>query len=241
MIKTTVFFSFSILFFFSLSSFSASPKINIKEKEFDFGGITQGDVVTHDFNFENKGDAALIIGKVIPSCGCTVGKLNKDTIQPGSKGKLEVTFNSDKFTGKQHKSLTITSNDPQNSSEQIRFTAFVKTAFEINPGYITFNSSKDSLTTLEKEITVRIINRHSAILSFIDVKPVTTELYFDKTFPFSAGIKTGDSVDIIVKPIVKSTIKNTIYGFLDVKLEFSDGRKLEKRIGTAIKKWRNEK
>ncbi len=240
MIKTTIFFSFSLLFFL-LSSVFASPKINIKEKEFDFGSITQGDVVTHDFNFENIGDAALIIGKVIPSCGCTIGKLNKDTIQPGNKGKIEVTFNSDRFTGKQHKSLTITSNDPANPSEKISFTAFVKTAFEINPGYITFNSSKDSLTTLEKEITVRIINRHSAILSFVDMKPLTTELYFNKTFPFSARIKTGDSIDIIVKPVIKGTIKNTIYGFLDVKLEFSDGRKLEKRIGTAIKKWRNEK
>ncbi|MEL6277127.1 MAG: DUF1573 domain-containing protein, partial [Bacteroidota bacterium] len=41
------------------------------ESNFDFGTITEGDVVTHTFSFTNTGEEPLIISDAKGSCGCT--------------------------------------------------------------------------------------------------------------------------------------------------------------------------
>ena len=68
--------------------------IAFNEYEFDFGTLTQGDAVTHMFEFTNSGDEPLIIDNCKGSCGCTVPKCPKEPIQPGEKGQIEVKFNS---------------------------------------------------------------------------------------------------------------------------------------------------
>ena len=66
----------------------------LKEDFYDFGKIPQGKPVTHTFVFTNKGKLPFSLNNVHASCGCTTPIWNRDIIQPGDTGKIEVGYNS---------------------------------------------------------------------------------------------------------------------------------------------------
>ncbi len=90
------------------------PYITFEEKSHDFGDIEQGDIVEYVFNFENTGDAPLILSNVQTTCGCTTSFWPREPIAPGAKSKIEAKFNSRGKSGRQNKVITITSNAVNN-------------------------------------------------------------------------------------------------------------------------------
>ena len=85
--------------------------LTFEKQVFDFGIISQGERLKHTFEFENTGEAPLLITAVKPSCGCTLPKKwPKEPIESGKKGVIEVEFNSDGKSGTQHRSINIVSN-----------------------------------------------------------------------------------------------------------------------------------
>jgi hypothetical protein len=87
-----------------------APVITFTEKEFDFGTIKEGDVVTHVFKFTNTGKTPLVIQNASAPCGCTVPDWPKDPIAPGAAGEINVKFNSKGKSGLQNKPVTIVAN-----------------------------------------------------------------------------------------------------------------------------------
>ncbi len=62
-----VFFSASILFYcFSWNAIAGGPRLVLEEKEFDFGRVYEGVVLTHSFKIKNEGDGPLKIIRVNP-------------------------------------------------------------------------------------------------------------------------------------------------------------------------------
>lgn len=86
------------------------PEIKFEEEVFDFGKITQGEVVSHDFKFKNIGKTNLIISGASGSCGCTVPKWPKEPILSGKEGKLNVVFSSEGKKGLMEKTVTVITN-----------------------------------------------------------------------------------------------------------------------------------
>ena len=86
------------------------PKIKFKENSFDFGEITQGDVVEHTFEFENVGTQSLVINDVRTTCGCTVPKWPREPLAPGESASMTVQFSSRGKVGMQNKVITVISN-----------------------------------------------------------------------------------------------------------------------------------
>lgn len=87
------------------------PVIAFEESTFDFGTIAEGEFVKHTFQFENTGDAPLVLTNVSSTCGCTVMKnWPKEPIPPGSEGEIVVEFNSENRQGVQNKTITVVAN-----------------------------------------------------------------------------------------------------------------------------------
>ena len=86
------------------------PQIELSEDIFDFGDISQGVSVSHNFTAKNVGDDDLIIFSAKGSCGCTVPKWHKDWISPGETGDIKITFNTGNRIGKQKKIVTLQTN-----------------------------------------------------------------------------------------------------------------------------------
>jgi len=86
------------------------PEMKFEEEVFDFGKITQGEKVSHAFNFKNTGDKNLIISNAQGSCGCTVPEWPKEPILPGKTGRINVVFSSEGKSGMMEKTITIVTN-----------------------------------------------------------------------------------------------------------------------------------
>ncbi len=93
-----------------------APKIMFDTTVIKFDTIVMGHKVKSVFTFKNAGKSDLIIRKVKASCGCTVPTPEKNVIKKGEKSKLDVEFNSTGKRGNQHITITITTNDPANST-----------------------------------------------------------------------------------------------------------------------------
>ena len=100
-------------------------KITFAEASFDFGEITQGDIVEHVFKFENTGNQPLVISNVMTTCGCTAPSWPREPIAPGASSEILVKFNSRGKIGIQNKVITIVSN-ATNQREMIKIVTNVK-------------------------------------------------------------------------------------------------------------------
>lgn len=80
------------------------------EETFNFGTVTEGEMVTHTYSFTNTGDNPLIISDAKGSCGCTVPSKPTAPIPPGETGEITVQFNSNNKKGERNQKVTITAN-----------------------------------------------------------------------------------------------------------------------------------
>ena len=87
-----------------------TTSVEFNEMKYDFGTITQGEVIKHIFKFKNTGDKPLVIKDVHTSCGCTVADYSKEPVAPGDEGFISVTFDSFGKAGEQYKNVTIVMN-----------------------------------------------------------------------------------------------------------------------------------
>jgi len=104
---------------------NSTPKITANVTNYDFGTITEGEVVSHNFEIQNTGNADLKISNVQVSCGCTAAKPEKTELKPGEKTLIKVEFNSEARLGPQEKFVYITSNDASSSPFKLSFTGVV--------------------------------------------------------------------------------------------------------------------
>ncbi|MFN8437354.1 MAG: DUF1573 domain-containing protein [Cytophagales bacterium] len=98
---------------------SKAAVISFEEQLFDFGDITQGDVVRHTFKFKNSGNDTLRLSNVTTTCGCTSPSWTKTPVAPGASGEIVASFNSTGKMGLQNKVVTVMSNA---SNSQATFT-----------------------------------------------------------------------------------------------------------------------
>jgi hypothetical protein len=84
--------------------------MKFEEELFDFGTITQGEKVTHDFKFENVGVKELVISNAYADCGCTVPEVPKKPIPPGESNIIRVSFDSNKKSGIVTKEISVLTN-----------------------------------------------------------------------------------------------------------------------------------
>jgi len=92
---------------------------------FDFGKIPQGKIVSSTVKFRNTGNANLIIKDVKTSCGCTAALISKKVLKPGEEGKIRIEFDSTGKEGKISRTVTVYSNDLNNSRSVITIFANV--------------------------------------------------------------------------------------------------------------------
>lgn len=100
--------------FFSCKSNDAAPRagntvIRIPNKSFDFGTLTLGDSLTHEYVIANHGKTNLIINDIKTTCGCTVPHWDRNSIAPGDTTFVRVHFSA-LDTGFIHKVIVLNSN-----------------------------------------------------------------------------------------------------------------------------------
>lgn len=105
-----------------------APVIEFESKVFEFGNIKEGESVSYDYKFTNKGKSDLLIRKIKASCGCTVTNPSDEIIKPGKTSTIKTTFNSRGKKDKQNKTITIITNDPVNHTTLLQVNGNVEPA-----------------------------------------------------------------------------------------------------------------
>ncbi len=97
-----------------------APKAIFNTNEFNFGTINEGEKKEYDFILKNEGKSDLIIRKVKASCGCTAVTPTETVIKSGKSTNIKTIFDSTGKPGKQNRTITIITNDPNNSNIVLR-------------------------------------------------------------------------------------------------------------------------
>lgn len=92
-----------------------APVFDIENTRYDFGEIKQKEKADIEFKFKNSGKSDLIIRKIRSSCGCTTVTPANTTIKPGESSVIRAVFDAGARKGKQHKVVTVITNDPKKS------------------------------------------------------------------------------------------------------------------------------
>jgi len=97
------------------SELEKAPVASFESTKFDFGKINQREKANVKFKFKNAGKSDLIIRKIRSTCGCTTVTPPNTVIKPGEESVIEAVFDAGVRKGKQHKIITVITNDPKHS------------------------------------------------------------------------------------------------------------------------------
>ncbi|AFH49620.1 Hypothetical protein IALB_1914 [Ignavibacterium album JCM 16511] len=97
----------------------------LPESQFNFGQVKEGTTVSHTFELVNKGTDILNIKDVRTSCGCTAALVSSSELKPGEKGTLKVDLDTKGRQGKMSRTISIMSNDSEQSTKVITIYAEV--------------------------------------------------------------------------------------------------------------------
>lgn len=107
------------------NSQTSGASLFLPESQFNFGQVKEGTTVSHTFEIVNKGSDVLQIKDVRTSCGCTAALVSSSTLKPGEKGTLKVDLDTKGRQGKMSRTISIVSNDPEQSTRVITIYAEV--------------------------------------------------------------------------------------------------------------------
>lgn len=116
----------------------SGPRISCDEPVFDFGTVDNRTTVEHTFILKNTGDTTLEIQNVRAACGCTVADINPKEVLPGGESRLTARLNLQGRSGPQSKSITITSNDPQNNQYVVTMNGTASQSLQMSTDRVMF-------------------------------------------------------------------------------------------------------
>jgi hypothetical protein len=128
-------FIMAILFMLSCiaSVVSAQSVAVIDNPVYNFGKVTAGMPVSHDFIIKNQGDSTLHIINIKPPWGCDKHSFD-EKISPGGEGKVSVTIKTYRPGGRKiAKVTTVRTDDPNKAEFRLIITGKVEKKILVNP------------------------------------------------------------------------------------------------------------
>lgn len=166
----------------------------------DFGKVTHGDVLNHEFVVVNRGDAPLIIDQVHTSCGCTAVVITEKTIAPGKEGRIKTMFDTRGYAGKNVKYLFVETNDRNNRRQELQISADIETPPQPKIELDIYNLDLGlSLQGEETSSVVKVSNPGELELRFEAEHQEIEFFVAGKRAKFPLRIRAGGSVDVELK------------------------------------------
>lgn len=111
------------------------------------------DSVEAVFRFKNTGEQTVTISDTRSSCGCTVPTLEKAVYVPGEEGEIKALFTIGGRTGKQHKTVSLTTDDPVNPTVMLSFNTTIPEWCTVEPRLLRWKVSS-AIKGLQMTITI---------------------------------------------------------------------------------------
>jgi len=108
--------------------------------EQDFGIVPSNADLKYRIKITNKYQQRVSIGGVASSCGCTAGKIGKNTLESGESTEVDVSMDTRRFRGPKETKITVTFNQPLFANVVIQVKAFINPDLMLNPGSAEFGA-----------------------------------------------------------------------------------------------------
>lgn len=191
----------------------AAPRVVVEQLNHDFGEVVQGDQVEYTYRFRNAGDEILELGNVHTSCGCTAALLSTRRIAPGDSGELKARFDSTRFRGAVHKSISLETNDPRHQQVIFGLLGNVRAELVYSPEQVNWGTVPAGK---ELESTITITN-HSQ--TTVNLQPPQTT-HDDLTAELSAQqLPPGGQVELRVRGKLKPE-QTRISGYVIIPTDY---------------------
>lgn len=137
---------------------SKKPAALVDQPLYDFGTISEGSKVQHDFVLRNGGEADLAIQRVVAACGCTAAASAAQVIPPGGQTSIHVEFNSAGFAGQKTKTVRVFTSDPNNPSTLLTLRGTIQSDVTIEPSSVYYGEVSQSALKdgIAREVAVRV-------------------------------------------------------------------------------------
>jgi len=209
------------------------PKIMVPEPVFDFGTMQDTETLVHDFVLRNAGTGVLEIKNIRPSCGCTTTELEKDKLAPGEEVKINAKVNLSGRQGKQVKAITVTTNDPETASVQLRMEGMVTASINVDPDRVNFGEILDdepreavvTITSTVPDVTFVVQSAELTDMDFVqhEIKEVEAgksyQVIIKTTGKLPVGQHNGRMIirtDAKLRPIIFLNISMQVIGPLQI-------------------------
>lgn len=108
----------------------------------DFGTVAKGSKLRHSFKVTNTTSNVIHIASYATKCGCTEVKIGADTIPPGTQTTIEATLDTTRFQGVKASGLTLTIDQPVQTSIDLNMNCFIRGDVLLTPGLLEFGPVK---------------------------------------------------------------------------------------------------
>ena len=130
-----------------------APRIVVDNPVFNFGTVLSGPTVHHVFAIRNDGKGELIIGRVLPSCGCTAAAPSRTRLAPGETAEIPVTVETRLLAGPTTDTVEIVTNDPVHPTLTLKIDGYVREQVTATPKSIDFGKLMRG-TAASREVTL---------------------------------------------------------------------------------------
>ena len=103
-----------------------APHLEIPMPQLLFDACRSGDEVVKECELKNIGKTPLVIRRIITNCSCITYALDKESIPAGESAKLTLTFNTQGYTGEQHRQIYLIVNDPVEPTRSVEFIGTIQ-------------------------------------------------------------------------------------------------------------------
>ncbi|MBX3385430.1 MAG: DUF1573 domain-containing protein [Phycisphaeraceae bacterium] len=198
----------------------------------DWGSISDDSIVNHTFFARNTTERTVKIA-VAASCGCTVSKLDKDTIEPGEEVPITASFNPQGRSGTQTKTLTITVTEPQGeyAQQMISITSNVRPMMAVEPNR-TFLQEVDHRQGRQERITV-IGRKPGFALAGVDSNSEFVKATIGETTTSEENGETIIRVEVLLD-VGRGAPIGTMNSQLTIRSNDSSGKPLTTFVGAEI-------
>ena len=132
---------------------SRDPRIKFTEYLYDFGESHQMSEISHEYSYQNVGNAPLVVKRVESSCQCITSFVEAQTLMPGEKGTLQISYNPSR-SGFQTQEIEVYSNDPRRPVTVLTVMGFLKAAPQAKPSRLAITNYPNHEGIVERKILV---------------------------------------------------------------------------------------
>lgn len=223
---------------FLITSAPETPESEMmfEEAEYDFGIIKQsGGLVTHEFPFTYTGSIERSITAVPGSCACTTAEINIDTLTPGAKGIITITFDPnlhEEPEGRFYKTVSLLTEPPIDPEPEVKI--WTEIDLDLGPEFFTLKMHDDEHSEQTygeihaNELKARMdekdfflldvhipeqthIDGTDAFIPFTDVASRLDELPQDKTKEVIVYCRSGSMSQVAAQTLIDQGYTNVSY------------------------------